>query len=100
MEIALKGKVYMDSNILSILQRNHEDWRDLLRKIDALQSTVREIQHALEQEHVSEHIVHTYMTIDDAITRIVQFATHNTISSAYQAYMEKMEPSTPSASHE
>ena len=86
------------SNQKGIFRKNYEDWQDLLRKLDALSSTVRTIQHAMEMEQIPEHIIHTYTTIDDAILGIIRFALGNVISSAFEAEEEK--ESIPSASHE
>jgi hypothetical protein len=82
-----------------ILRENYENWRDLLGKLDALSSTVRAIHHGMEQEQVSEHILDTYTTINDAIMGIIQYANRNVISSAYvaQAEKEKQERPTPAS---
>ena len=72
-----------------ILRKNYEDWRELLKKLDALSSTVMTIHHAIENERVSEHILDSYTTIDSAIMGIIQYANKNVISAAYQAENEK-----------
>ena len=82
-----------------ILRENYENWRDLLGKLDALSSTVRTIHHEMEHEEVAEHILDTYITINDALMGIIQFANRNVITSAYEAQeeKEKQERSTPAS---
>ena len=82
-----------------IIRRNYEDWRDLLGKLDALSSTIRAIHHEMEHEQIPTHILDTYVTINDALMGIIQFANGNMISKAYetQKEKEKQERSTPAS---
>ncbi len=72
-----------------IFKRNHKNWCDVLNKIDALSSTVKEIQHEMEHEGVSKHIIDSYTTINNAIMGIVYYANNNVIMTAYDVYKEK-----------
>ena len=47
-----------------------EAYDELIEKLDALSSTVQSIHHALEYEHVSPHILNTFVIIDKAIIGI------------------------------